>query len=62
MTVSFMMAWLDDQLETCCPLLVSQLMLSHKVEGLNCLWRSKMIKMLSINNIINYVPVTLLMT
>ena len=44
----FMMAWLDDQLEMCCPLLVSQLMLSYRVEDLNCFWRSKMIKMLSI--------------
>ena len=45
---TFMMVWPDNQLEECCPLLTSQMMMSHTVEDLNCLWRSNIMKILSI--------------
>jgi len=48
-----MMMWLDDQLEECCPSLTSQMMMSHTIEELNCLWRPNKNKNV-VNHIINY--------
>ena len=58
-SLMMMMMWLDDQLEECCPSLTSQMMMSHTVEELNCLWRSNIIKMLSISSTTCHIGVDL---